>query len=308
MCYTGNIYNIVCVADEAYAQHAAVMLVSLFVNNRRNKFRIFLLSDGLSSLTKERLDILCKKFNNHIIFIESSFDVIRHYNVGQWNFIMYAKLLTPHFLPVDIKRYLFLDVDLVVNAEIEELYNFELEGAIIAACEDIPDCVVHKKRLGLSSEQLYINSGVMLVDLEKWRAKDFSCEELMKSSNLSFINDQDIISLYFKNEIVTLPIKWNMVTFYYMRNPKIFSKYKDTLAVNRKYPCIVHFACPIKPWFRDCRHPFAYLYKRYLRMTPWNNYYYPYYEQLTKWGRIKKTIRYYMNRINFIKDDLFLVR
>lgn len=34
-----NSFNIVCISDEAYAQHTAVMLASLFDTNREKKFR-----------------------------------------------------------------------------------------------------------------------------------------------------------------------------------------------------------------------------------------------------------------------------
>ena len=49
------IYNIVCVADEAYAQHTAVMLTSLFDHNRHKLFRVFLMTYIMSSETKKRL-------------------------------------------------------------------------------------------------------------------------------------------------------------------------------------------------------------------------------------------------------------
>lgn len=35
----------------------------------------------------------------------------------------------------------FLDVDMIINEDITELYHINLANNIIAAAEDIPDCV-----------------------------------------------------------------------------------------------------------------------------------------------------------------------
>ena len=45
-------YNIVCIADEAYAQHTAVMLASLFSQNVEKQFRVFLMTYTMSEETK----------------------------------------------------------------------------------------------------------------------------------------------------------------------------------------------------------------------------------------------------------------
>lgn len=72
---------------------------------------------------------------------------------------MYLKLLIPQRLPNDTARCLFLDVDIIINSDIDPLYTMDLNNAILAAAEDIPDCIMHKNRLGLDSNEKYINSG-----------------------------------------------------------------------------------------------------------------------------------------------------
>lgn len=48
------VYNIVIVANEAYIQHAAVMLCSLFETNKGKQFDIYLLTDGIKNVTIQR--------------------------------------------------------------------------------------------------------------------------------------------------------------------------------------------------------------------------------------------------------------
>lgn len=96
-----------------------------------------------------------------------------------------------------------------------------------------------------------------------------------------------------------------MTTFYFFRSPKIFDKYLSELNVSKRSPGIIHFAAPIKPWFKDCQHPYRKLYSKYLKLTPWKGWCFSIYEQLTLWGRIKKTIRNYLNNWGILKDPMF---
>lgn len=302
-------YNIVCVSDEGYAQHAAVMLCSLFEMNKQKHFQIYFLTTTLSDVTKQRLNSLCSKYNSTISFHYLSTDELSDLPVGQWNTIMYFKLFMPYVIPQSEDRCLFLDVDMIINADIDELYNTELHGKAFAAAEDIPDCIIHKQRLGLSPKDVYINSGVMICNLTEWRKRYSSDDIFTYTRKIADIimNEQDVLALYFKNSIDILPIKWNMVSFYFMHKPKIFEKYLPQLKEARKHPGIIHFACPIKPWFKDCQHPYKSLYIFYLKTTPWKNYKFPVYEDMTSWGRIKRNIRNFMNKIKILQDDSYNV-
>lgn len=297
-------YNIVIVSNEGYIQHAAVMLVSLFTMNKDKHFVIYLLTDGITNATEDKLREVCDAHQADLKVIKCGIDNLGDFPVGQWQPIMYFKLLIPQLLPSTEKRCLFLDVDMVVHDDITSLYEWNLGDKVIAAAEDMPDCVAFKPRLGLKDTDLCINSGVMVCDLEKWRLMEQKQPIMAYATNIIsiIVNEQDVIACYFKDKIALLPIRWNMTTFYFNRCPKIFSKYLHGLDWAKKYPGIIHFAAPIKPWFKDCQHPYRKLYKQYLKLTPWRNYQFPIYEQLSKWGRIKKTMRNWLNRNGMMKD------
>lgn len=297
-------YNIVIVSNEGYIQHAAVMLVSLFTMNKDKHFVIYLLTDGITNATEDKLREVCDAHQADLKVIKCGIDNLGDFPVGQWQPIMYFKLLIPQLLPSTEKRCLFLDVDMVVHDDITSLYEWNLGDKVIAAAEDMPDCVAFKPRLGLKDTDLCINSGVMVCDLEKWRLMEQKQPIMAYATNIisKIVNEQDVIACYFKDKIALLPIRWNMTTFYFNRCPKIFSKYLHGLDWAKKYPGIIHFAAPIKPWFKDCQHPYRKLYKQYLKLTPWRNYQFPIYEQLSKWGRIKKTMRNWLNRNGMMKD------
>lgn len=302
-----SIYNIVIVSNEGYIQHAAVMLTSLFCTNKEKSFVVYLLTDGITMTTERKLREVCNMHDAEIKVIVCGIDNLGDFPVGQWQPIMYFKLLIPQLLPVTEQRCLFLDVDMIVNDDIALLYNWNMEGSVIAAAEDIPDCVAFKPRLGLNSSDLCINSGVMVCDLNKWRTMEYELPIMEYATSIisKIVNEQDVLACYFRDKIALLPIRWNMTTFYFNRKPKIFSKYLPELEAAKRFPGIIHFAAPIKPWFKDCQHPYRKLYKKYLMLTPWEKYHYPIFEQLTPWGRVKKTIRNWLNSHNLMKDGIF---
>ena len=300
-------YNIVIVSNEGYIQHAAVMLTSLFLTNRDKSFVIYLLTDGITNETEGKLQSVCDTNGAKLKVMTCGIDNLGDFPVGQWQPIMYFKLLIPRLLPKTEERCLFLDVDMVVNDDIATLYHWNLDDKVIAAAEDIPDCVTFKPRLGLDGTDLCINSGVMVCDLEKWRKMEQEHPIMEYATDIidKIVNEQDVIACYFRGKIALLPIRWNMTTFYFNRRPKIFAKYLHELDWAKKFPGIIHFAAPIKPWFKDCQHPYRQLYKQYLKLTPWRNYHFLIYEQLSKWGRIKKTVRNWLNRLGLMKDGIF---
>lgn len=290
------------------------MLCSLFETNKGKRFDVYLLTNGIETETYERLRRLCSSYNSILFVRNPDLDLNKSLNVnlsdlptGKWSTMMYYKLFIPLMLPFECERCLFLDGDIVVNDDIDSLYNVDFKGSVIAAAEDIPDCIAIKKRLDLNQNDKYINSGVMVCDLKAWRKLEFESPifEFVKIVSDRIINDQDVIALYFKDKLTFLPIRWNMTTFYFMRKPKIFDNYLDELPEAKRHPGIIHFAAPIKPWYRDCLHPYAGLYKKYLRMTSWRQYKFPYGEKLTVKQRFNKYIKIFLNELNILQDLFF---
>lgn len=300
-------YNIVIVSNEGYIQHAAVMLTSLFCTNRGKHLVVYLLTDGITPQTECKLREVCKTYGVELNVITCGINNLGDFPVGQWQPIMYFKLLIPQLLPFRENRCLFLDVDMIVHDDITTLYHWNLQDKVIAAAEDIPDCIAFKPRLGLKDTDLYVNSGVMVCNLEKWRQMEQKQPVMKYATSIihNIVNEQDVIACYFKDKIALLPIRWNMTTFYFNRQPKIFVKYLYELDGAKKYPGIIHFSAPIKPWYKDCQHPYRKLYKQYLKLTPWRNYKFSFYEQLSKWGRVKKNIRNCLNRHKLMMDGIF---
>jgi lipopolysaccharide biosynthesis glycosyltransferase len=115
-----------------------------------------------------------------------------------------------------------------------------------------------------SEVNVYINSGVLLINLNKWRQTNF--EEILIQNYLKYekiieFPDQDILSLTLTN-IKVLENKWNFKTDFYKWNFPILQVNKQ---IEDEY-AILHFTGTNKPWCRK-KHVFSKLYIQALLNT-----------------------------------------
>lgn len=272
---TDSVYNIVLVANEEYVQHAGVMLTSLFSKNKGRHFRVFFLTDGISHVSQHRLEVLCSSFNSRLSIYEPEKNLlsngrridIKSLNAGRWNPMIFYKLFIPSILPQDVDRCLFLDADMVINNDIAELYNINLCTNVIGGVED-SYIFEHKSSLGLDPQNdCYINSGVMVCDIKKWREleKVSPIFDFTLSVRDIIHNEQDVLALYFKGAIKYLPFKWNVVGWYYFRDPFFQKQPIPEILEARSCPGIIHYCLCVQPWFSDSDSPHAYAYIHYLK-------------------------------------------
>lgn len=311
-----ELFNILCIADENYAQHAAVMLCSLLETNRDKTLRVFLMTFKMAEETKRQLHEVVESRGSELTIIEDKYEgagiesLKCDTGVKAWNPIMYLKLLIPQYVPQNVERFLFLDVDIVVNHDISSLYNINLRGNIIAACEDYEFCGVHKSRLGFPDTELYVNSGVMVVDLKAWRNKliEQPMFKFLKERKDIIHDDQDAFALYCRGQIMLLPTnQWNATTFFFERRPRILPKYLNEVENVRKQPYIIHFCEPIKPWFKECKHPYRKLYRKYLDMTPWRTKSLPSCREAYGKPVWQYTVKYWLNALELRKDEMMMI-
>ncbi len=260
--------HIVISPDEKYALHGLTMLNSLVANNRGMRFMIHILDGGIS---------IKNKLKFHLFFIRKSLkyqfykidysSIINAPTHGHISLSAYSRLFLPSILSKEIFHVLYLDCDLVVVNDLNELMNIKIDEYHVAAIEEI---ISEEMRTTLELRgSLYFNSGVMLINLKKWR------EENMESKFLEFINekpekikywDQDVLNYCLKNKWMRLPQKYNITHFFFYPEvypPAYFGMKQEEYDESVKDPAIIHFTSHQKPWIEGCKHPRKELYYQY---------------------------------------------
>lgn len=297
-------FNITFVADNKYAPYTAVTLQSLFECHPAWEFDVWLLSCNFSEENISKYNKLCQLNNSrfHLLSISQS-DLDNYENVGFWSKFTFLKLFIADKLPPSVRYTLYLDSDVLITDSLDELFMIHLEDYSLAAVEDL--AFVKEKSIsqfGLKDTAICINSGVMLINTEKWRKAselDLYLIFLNKWRNKFYLCDQDIINNVFSEQILSLPLRYNLTHFCFCLHIKkyLLQSHIKQWKSARLHPAIIHFTNNTKPWTLENTHPYKSQYIRIAKRTPYYNIFICEQKNKLTICRIKNTFRYYLLKI-----------
>lgn len=277
------ILHICYATDNNFCMQTAVSICSLFQNKGDFSLDIHLLDAGISDENYEKLSLLCQQTDVRLFRYDINPLLEQVVRTGQkcWgdfpSHATWARLFLPEILPDNIDRVLYLDGDVIAAGPFHSLFDLKLENQIIAAAED---CVphTHKRKIGLLPETRYINAGVILFDLSRWRRcymADWPQKYLVDSIRYPMA-DQDVINLMFEGMCHYLPLRYNYTSWFRALNPtplkrlmqdeQVF-RYSDSEIMEcKKQAVFVHYnSCSllIRPWYQNATDPATSIWRKY---------------------------------------------
>lgn len=251
--------HIVVATNNKYVKHLAVMLTSLFEHKSENRpATVYVIDSNLSSESKQKLHNALKPFQAELAFLtvdDSLFqNVVVRYHLSKET---YYRIAIPALLPPDVRKALYLDCDLIVKADIANLWDVNIDKYHLGAVQ-IPGKVLRYEELGIPESSGYFNAGVLLMNLKKWRDQRTSEKVLqyMKKNpeKLKFM-DQDALNAVLHERWLKLDPKWN---------------YQVHRSHHQRFePAIIHYTTDKKPWNSHHNPKFKDEYLKYARKTIW---------------------------------------
>lgn len=232
--------------NEGYVPYACVTIKSIMDNaNADDEIVIHVVSDYLSNDSLEFL----KQWNVvfHIINDDSIFDGI---DSSVWSVYTLYRLFLPKYLETDIHKVLYLDCDVIVNDNLNELFEMDMRDRAIAGCID-PQTYSEEvfARLNYGVEKKYICAGVLLMNLDYWRENDLTDKvvEYMKSNpdKIAFL-EQDALNFLCSENKIILPAEYG-VQCSFLRDNRFLVEHIDSIESIVDNPKIVHYA-GYAPW------------------------------------------------------------
>lgn len=265
-------------SDDAYAPFMGVALESVLAHaSRQDLIRFHVLDNGISALNKRRITALRGR---HPAFSVTYYPVDAALLEGlplvnsHLSRTAYARLFMGCILPDFVQRVIYLDCDVVVRSSLAELARIQLDGQLVGGVEDLG--VMKKARAGRHPwpyrKQTYINSGVLLIDLARWRAEDVAGQlirYMRAPAHPLQYEDQDVLNFALSGRVKILPPCWNGQMYWgssmWNRHPEIALLRRTLLTCP-----VVHFASPAKPWFEKSGwHQNTKQYRRMMACSPW---------------------------------------
>ena len=257
-----------------YSQHAGVVMTSIFENTQSKVTVHILHDDTLTEDNRRKFIRTAEKYNQYIEFHDvTSYRKLLGENIvkvsEKWTIGCCYKMMIPDIL-CSISKVIYLDCDILVNLDICELWNIALENKSLAGVLDEVHHIVAKNswrdiqiRLTGAETKSYINSGVLVMNLQKIRQQEKCFEAasnwLLSHAHLPIFPDQDAFNSMFLGDIKLIDDKFNM----------------DNILTRDISGCIVHM-WRAKPWMEfTCRKHNLLYWKMYL-LSAWGENVTPY--------------------------------
>jgi len=299
--------------NDRYAPYACVTIRSIAESMRRDdEVYIHLLID-------KKLSLRSKKNIKESVVSASGIKIgVEFYEIGEdtvlamlpetiiggWSIAAWYRVLLPKLLGTDIHKVLYLDCDVIVNDNLDELFTMDISNKSLGGCVDVflnYDASVYK-RLQYDKSKGYICSGVLLLNLDYWRQcnlekqlLDYAVENMSK---IKFF-DQDTINYVCQDSKIILPPRYGVMTQYFTHKP-FLEEHMREMHEMMKSPAIIHYA--------GCQ-PWVYSRNKALHSFLW----WKHYRGLYKWPEIqiqyiifffRHIIKTVLIKLQFVKPDL----
>lgn len=260
--------NILVTVNDNYLLPLLIMLESLFKHETEN-ITVYLFYSDVSEKNIKRLNKYISKQGNRFVPVYVEEEIFENAPVFRYfTKEMYYRFLCSRLLPKTMDRILYLDPDILIRDSISSLYYSDFTEKKIIGMEDYAANYISpdkKYAIGFTKDMPYINSGVLLFNLKKMR-EDFKLQDFIgileeNRDKVSF-PDQDVMNLYFKNDIKIGERIYNYNTGY----GGIIKMFLHILGKREKNePVIVHYMGEAKPWQVDYFGKYFFEYYSYLK-------------------------------------------
>ncbi|MDR1978228.1 MAG: glycosyltransferase family 8 protein [Synergistaceae bacterium] len=211
-----------------YSRHSGVVMTSIF-ERTKSPVCVHILHDRtMTERNRALLKETAETFGQGIAFHDVSphieqvgNEAIRRAEKHQHSIGALFRLLIPELLPSKIEKVIYLDSDILVNMNIQELWDISLENYSLAGVLDHPINKPYRRfsyrtfgmKLMGCDRKHYINSGVLSMNLPKVRKKFKLSQQgvswYKRYAHCSDLVDQDLINSCFRGDIKIIDSKFN---------------------------------------------------------------------------------------------------
>jgi len=250
------------------------MLHSLCTNARSLPVHVHVMDGGLPNEARAYLRRVVEAHRQQIDFIRIDVARLQHLHLAEWfTPANYYRMLLPELLP-QLPRVLYLDADIVVTDDLAPLWQASLGDFELGAIPNVlhpKNPQDHVRNLGLAGPRDYLNSGVLLMDLDRMRRTEMTRRLLEFAGahpKLMLYADQDAFNGLLRGRWQRLPPRFNLQTTMLEVEPSQQPLEPRELADALARPAVIHYMGWWKPWRLWSNHPLRGLYRKYFRELP----------------------------------------
>lgn len=275
---------IVCCTDNNYTMALATTVCSTIANvSSQRQIVVCIIADKITQANKKKIIKSLNKPNVSVEWLVPDEEKLTNARISAHITIAaYYRILIPELLPTKYQKAIYLDSDVIVKTNIEKLWDTEVADNYVLAVQDMdtnvayvssPGGLKNYKELGIPADCKYFNSGILVINIEKWRRDNLSqkiIDYINNNKQYIRLHDQDAMNAVIAGKWGELDARWNSQAIIHS-----YSSWKDSYFTEAEYkniinePYIVHFSSCAKPWKLGCEHPDRSLFFQYIDLTAW---------------------------------------
>lgn len=222
---------IVLAANYAYVDQVLTTIKSICYHNR--SIRFYLINSDFPNEWIKQLNKRLEKFDSEIINCRVTSEQISRYKTDI-SYTVFLRYFIADFVQED--KALYLDCDLVVTKNLDDLFATDLQDYPLASVRDFGGRAYFGQEI--------FNAGVLLVNNAFWKKENMT-QKLIDLTNEWHDKvdqaDQSILNMLFEHKWLELDFDYNHIVIH-----KQFTDYQ--LPVGQNYPAIIHYLSHRKPW------------------------------------------------------------
>ena len=248
-------YNVLVTLDRNYLKVLRTMLYSLSQSDSTGIFIVYVAHNSLTEDDFAALQAVLPR--TELIDVPLSEEMFQDAPIfDRYPKEMYYRLFAAQYLPQELDRILYLDPDLVVINSLRSLYEIDFGDNLFAAASHIESRTFknfNRRRLHLSEQARYINSGVMMMNLSLLRTQQDPqqiYQFIEEHKNTLLLPDQDVVNALYADRTIFLdPLIYNLGEKY-LRLKNLHLPKEEKLGIDwvRQHTAIIHYYGRNKPW------------------------------------------------------------
>ena len=222
---------IVLAANYAYVDQVLTTIKSICYHNR--SIRFYLINSDFPNEWIKQINKRLEKFGSEIINCRVTSEQISRYKTDI-SYTVFLRYFVADFVQED--KALYLDCDLVVTKNLDDLFATDLQDYPLAAVRDFGGRAYFGREM--------FNAGVLLINNVLWKQENMT-QKLIDLTNEWHDKvdqaDQSILNMLFENKWLELDFDYNHIVIH-----KQFTDYQ--IPEGQDYPAIIHYLSHRKPW------------------------------------------------------------
>ena len=241
---------IFCATDENYAPFASLMIRSL-LSYTKSFVDFYIMDGGVKKKTKKMIKKDLENYpNKNIYYVDMSAYDLKQFpcseKFARFSENAFSRYFIPEIVP-NLKKAIYMDVDIIVKQDILELFNQDLNGHPIGAtpCDFNGLSMTNQIRSicpDVDANSISFNSGLLLMDIPKLIEMDFTNRAICLTNTFRdklIFPDQDILNIMFEKDYLALDYRFD---FMHSSLPRL----KVAKNIKTIDPLMIHYTS--KPW------------------------------------------------------------